>query len=207
MALPISLKEKKVKLRSIGLHEHEINKGLSEEKFKQELAAIQARKERQKLARKNPKKIEGPYMKCLAIRQPWATLIAYGIKDVECRNEMVPPCNRFLIAASGTKEPWDILGPEEEAIVREYQEKGILPPYKEWPTSAIIGYVDIDKVTYDPVDSIWAADWPGIKYVLKNAHVFKEPIRGKNKATPFCYNVEGIDEENMPEVIDVKWGK
>lgn len=147
--------------------------------------------------------LSGGHMKCLAIRQPWATLIAYGIKDVECRNEMVPPCNRFLIAASGTKEPWDILGPEEEAIVREYQDKGILPPYKEWPTSAIIGYVDIDKVTYDPVDSIWAADWPGIKYVLKNAHVFKEPIRGKNKATPFFYNVEGIDEEHMPEEIDI----
>lgn len=202
----IPIEEKESKLVTLGLSQREINAVLAEvrnnlkkEEGKQRLAQRIQKQNRNKSTTSNG------LLKCLAIRQPWATLIAYGIKDVECRNEMVPPCNRFLIAASGTKEPWDILGPDEEAIVREYQAKGVLPPYKEWPTSAIIGYVDIDRVTYDPVDSIWAADWPGIKYVLKNAHVFREPIRGKNKGTPFFYNVEGIDEENMPEVITVNF--
>lgn len=146
-------------------------------------------------------------MKCLAIRQPWASLVAYGIKDVECRDRMVPPCKRFLIAASVTREPLSRLEGEERDIVNKYMRKGILPPYEEWPTGAIIGYADIDKVTYDPVDSIWGRDWDGIKYIIKNAHVFKEPIRGKNKATPFFYNVEGLDPDNLPETIEVKKGK
>ena len=37
-------------------------------------------------------------MKCLSIQQPWATLIAYGIKDVENRpdRKLIPP-QRILI--------------------------------------------------------------------------------------------------------------
>lgn len=37
-------------------------------------------------------------MKCLSIQQPWASLIAYGIKDVENRTDrkLVPP-QRILI--------------------------------------------------------------------------------------------------------------
>jgi hypothetical protein len=34
--------------------------------------------------------------------------------------------------------------------------------------------------------------------VLKNAHMLDEPIYGKNKATPFFYNVDGYDEEHLP---------
>ena len=132
-------------------------------------------------------------MKCLAIRQPWATLIAAGIKDVECRERLVPPCKRFLIAASkkrDAKRLEDVLDGELLNEVNGYIAKGILPPYDQWPTGAIIGYVDIAKVTYDEVDSLWCCGLDGIKYVLKNAHMFDSPIYGKNKATPFFYNVD-----------------
>ena len=145
-------------------------------------------------------------MKCLAIRQPWAMLVACGIKDVENRNAMIPPCKRFLIAASVTRDAKDLrdcFDSHGYNLITNYIKKGILPPYEQWPTGAIIGWVDIDRVTHDYVDSPWAAN-DGIMYVLKNAHLFDTPIYGKNKATPFFYNVEGIDENHLPPSHVVK---
>lgn len=150
---------------------------------------------------------ESIHMKTLAIRQPWATLMAAGIKDVECRENMVPPCKRFFITASTTRDAKrleDVLPNDLLEEVNGYIRNGQLPPYEEWPTGAIIGYADIDKVTYDPVDSPWAQGHEGIKYVLKNAHMLDTPIYGKNKATPFFYNVDGYDEEHLPAAHVVK---
>lgn len=144
------------------------------------------------------------HMKALAIRQPWATLIAYGIKDVECRSNMRPSTKRFLIAASSVKEDYSIFSAEERKVVESYIAKGILPPYSQWPTGCIIGYADIERVTYDPVESLWAKEWDGIKYCLTNAHLLDEPITGKNKATPYFYNVEGYDDEHLPAAHKVK---
>ena len=147
------------------------------------------------------------HMKALAIRQPWATLVAAGIKDVECRENMRPPCKRFLITASVTRDAQrleDVLPDDLLEEVNGYIQQGKLPPYEEWPTGAIIGYADIDNVTYDPVDSPWAYGHEGIKYVLKNAHMLDNPILGKNKATPFFYNVEGYDEDHLPPAHIVK---
>ncbi|MCQ2257937.1 MAG: HsdR family type I site-specific deoxyribonuclease [Bacteroidaceae bacterium] len=138
-------------------------------------------------------------MKALAIRQPWATLIVKGIKDVECRDKMVPPCKRFLVAASATKEKWSDLDSYTKKIIKEYQAKGVLPPYNEWPTKAILGYVDIESYQYGPTKSVWGRDNYGINYLLTNAHEFKEPITGKNKATPLFYNVEGLDLANIQD--------
>lgn len=150
---------------------------------------------------------KGIHMKTLAIRQPWATLVAAGIKDVECRDNMVPPCKRFLITASTTRDAKrleDVLPDDLLEEVNGYIQRGQLPPYEEWPTGAIVGYADIGQVTYDPVDSPWAYGHEGIKYVLKNAHMLDTPIYGKNKATPFFYNVDGYDEEHLPPAHVVK---
>lgn len=212
VAMSISIEEKEEKLREIGLTEKEISQALYYERFKQQQEADRLRKEKRLASMRSheSKKTGSPSMKCLAIRQPWATLVVAGIKDVELRTAMVPPTSKFLIAASATRDGKcleDIMNDEELSIVEPYLASGALPPYEEWPTSAIIGWVELDRVTYDEVDSPWARGYDGIKYVIKKAHMFKEPIRGKNKATPFFYNVEGIDEDNMPEVMDIKLGK
>lgn len=146
-------------------------------------------------------------MKALAIRQPWASLIACGVKDVELRDKMVPPCKRFLIAASGNKERLEYLPKFVRDAVNDLINKGIMPPYDYWPTKAIIGYADIDRATFGTVDSIWAQGHQGIKYVLSNAHVFDESIYGKNKATPLFYNVEDYDDDHLPEAHIVKLDK
>lgn len=139
-------------------------------------------------------------MKCLAVRQPWAQLIVTGIKDIECRDAMPAPKKpKVFIAASGTKLRWDELGNEVQSIYRKYQEQGVLPPYDQLPTKCIVGFVDIVKASFDPVDSPWGSDWDGMKYTLRNAEVLDEPIYGKNKATPYFYNVEGYDENHLPK--------
>lgn len=147
-------------------------------------------------AAENPQEVS--YMKTLAVCQPWASLIVAGIKDIECRNKMRTQCRKIFIAASGTKYHWDTLGPWVQNEYLKYQKMGVLPPYKELPTKAIIGYVDIVDVTFDEVDSPWGYGHDGIKYVLRNAKVLDEPIYGKNKATPYFYNVEGYDEDHLP---------
>ena len=154
-----------------------------------------------RIAKKNKAPNRSRQMKCLAIRQPWATLIAAGIKDIECRDKLVPPCKRFLIAASKTRDAKrldEVLDGQLLDVVNGYIAKGILQPYEQWPTGAIIGYVDIKEVTYGDVASPWGCGVDGIKYVLKNAHMFNKPIYGKNKATPLFYNVDGYDNQHMP---------
>lgn len=147
----------------------------------------------------------GPFIKTLAIRQPWATLIACGVKDIECRDAMKTKCRKIFIAASSTKVAWHELDEYVQKTLLELERKGIIPPYNQLPQKCIIGYVDIVDVTYDNVDSIWGRNWDGIKYVLRNAHELDEPITGKNKATPYFYNVYGYDEEHLPaaHVVDL----
>lgn len=141
---------------------------------------------------------EGTFMKTLAIQQPYASLIALGIKDIECRDNMKASCRKIFIAASLNRKSWDELPDFVQKVVLDLEKAGIMPPYKEWPTKCIVGHADIVKVTYDDVESIWGRYWDGIKYVLSNAKVLDEPLYGLNKATPYFYNVEGYNENNLP---------
>lgn len=139
-----------------------------------------------------------PFMKTLALRQPWASLVVCGVKDIECRDSMPTKCRKIFVAASGTKEPWNALPDMVKTVLTNLEKAGKLPSYDKLPTKCIIGYVDIVNVTFDPVKSIWGRGHNGIKYVLENAHEFDEYIYGKNKATPYFYNTEGYDENNLP---------
>lgn len=145
-----------------------------------------------------PVQSETIHMRCLAIRQPWASLIVTGIKDIECRNAMNPSPGLMLVAASGSKLKWEDLPRFVQETYLKYQKSGVLPEYKNLPKSAIIGYANIVKTTFGPVSSVWGRGHDGIKYILDDAHEFDVPITGKNKATPLFYNVEGIDEEHLP---------
>ena len=143
-------------------------------------------------------KSDAPFMKTLAIRQPWASLIACGVKDIECRESMPTKCRKIFVAASGSKVPWNALDGMVKNVLTNLEKAGKLPSYDKLPQKCIIGYVDIVNVTFDHVESVWGRDWNGIKYVLENAHELDEYIYGKNKATPYFYNTEGYDENNLP---------
>lgn len=95
-------------------------------------------------------------LKALTIKQPWASLIVEGVKDVENRSWRTNYRGRLIIHAAATP-------------VRGMQSEG--------PTSAILGSVDVIDCVRDS-DSDWASEgaW---HWVLVNPVRFRRPISCK----------------------------
>ena len=108
-------------------------------------------------------------MKAISIKQPWASLIAHGIKDIENRTWATKYRGKVLIHASGTwfKYPnsdstlGDLFTDFQWEKIRENYDKNlysILEPkaiIDRLPTSAIIGEVEIIDCVINH-ESIWA---------------------------------------------------
>ena len=142
-------------------------------------------------------------MKVLSVQQPWATLICSGIKDVENRTwkaAQVP--GRILIHASSkkvTRNFFDTIPYEWEATIMNHIMMGNLAPLKQFPTSAIIGYVTVTGFEEGMTDSIWDGGPDQIKWKLEDAWLFKEPITDvKGKLNLFDYD---LDENNLPPAV------
>ena len=107
-------------------------------------------------------------MKVLSIKQPWASLICAGIKDVE--NRTWKPKNnpgKILIHASCKKAPFKQMSEDIKAEIYNAQLWGWIPPIKELPKSAIIGYIELNGFSND-FRSIWAHE-QSVKWIIKNA--------------------------------------
>lgn len=121
-------------------------------------------------------------MKCLSIRQPWASLIAHGIKPIENRSWKTNFRGRIYIHASGVSSGslYELLNDDQIKAISNHWTAA--PPFPNRPTSAIIGEVDIvDCVINHP--GIWAekASFPSdskpiYNWVLANPVLYKEPI-------------------------------
>jgi len=138
-------------------------------------------------------------MKALSIQQPWASLICAGVKDVENRTWKTSHRGKLLIHVSGTKTSIEKLIRSQPIeyiaeIMNQSETFGQLPLPEEMPVGAIIGYVDVVDCI-DDSKSDWAA--PGqYHFILKNAHLFDEPIMGvKGQLHLFDYP---IDEKELP---------
>lgn len=141
-------------------------------------------------------------MKALSIKQPWSSLIAHGVKDIENRTWKTNFRGRIYIHASAKwddrsngNNPKDIFTNEQyRAIPNEVSHKfldyGVIVKDDEFPTTAIIGEVDIVDCVINH-ESIWAektfmyeCDETGEKpigkpiynWVLANAVLYDEPI-------------------------------
>ena len=113
-------------------------------------------------------------MKAITIRQPWASLIAHGIKDIENRTWKCPAKHigtRVLIhAAVKTSDFWDC--PNYGIVhnhIREVTKYGT--DYSKYNTMAIIGSVEIADCVINHT-SIWAekTKLPTIGDVLEDIH-------------------------------------
>ncbi|WP_443945589.1 ASCH domain-containing protein [Pedobacter sp. AW1-32] len=102
-------------------------------------------------------------MKALSIKQPWASLIASGIKDIENRTWATKYRGRIYIHAS-SKLAFDSMAnqlttDQLDAVAKHnlesYPKNIILSAVKYCLTSAIIGEVDIVDCVLGH-DSIWA---------------------------------------------------
>ena len=139
-------------------------------------------------------------MKLLTIKQPWASLICLGIKDVENRtwrqNSLIG--ERLLIMASKKEENMDSTNNRWREEYQRLVADGIVPPLNELPKGVIIGYVDV--VSIDEVhDSIWAADSSHLKYVLTNPHLFQTPLPGVHgQPRSINYEISPAELLNIP---------
>lgn len=136
-------------------------------------------------------------MKAISIKQPWASLIVHGIKDIENRTWVCPKKyigQRVLIHASAKNDGF-VRFSKEQQEAKNHLTDAVIYESK----SAIIGSVQIvDCVINHP--SIWAEktenytvgmnpklheDITGKKivynWVLANPILFKEPIPAKGK--------------------------
>lgn len=82
-------------------------------------------------------------MKALSIKQPWASLIAHGIKNIENRTWKTKFRGRIFIHASAKDAGalYELLNEKQiEAMSNHWT---AAPPFPDRPISAIIGEVDI----------------------------------------------------------------
>lgn len=116
--------------------------------------------------------------KALSIKQPWASLIAHGIKDVENRTWKTHFRGRIYIHSSAKGVPNFTFTHEQHLAI----------PFEfDCPYSAIIGEVDIVDCVIN-YDSIWAekSDFDSYddeapssiiyNWVLENAELYDQPI-------------------------------
>lgn len=116
-------------------------------------------------------------MKAISIKQPWASLIVHGIKDIENRTWKCPQKyigQRVLIHASSSKPVFRYSFLQYDIIRRTSQSLIFNCTYDGFPKGAIIGSVVIaDCVRNHP--SVWAEKgcW---NWVLKDAVLFEKPV-------------------------------
>ena len=125
-------------------------------------------------------------MKALSIKQPWASLIAHGIKDIENRNWKTHFRGRIYIHASAKDSGalYESLNVKQiEAMNNHWTDS----PYPNRPLSAIIGEVDIVDCVVNH-HSIWAEKTQG-RYVGDGVFVLCEkPIYNWVLANPVLYD-------------------
>ena len=113
-------------------------------------------------------------MKAISIKQPWASLIAHGIKDIENRTWKCPQKyigQRVLIHASKTVVGWreSPLNFSQREVARKHRFS-----FDGFPKGAIIGSVVIADCVQNHT-SVWAemGCW---NWVLKDVVLFDKPI-------------------------------
>lgn len=142
------------------------------------------------------------HMKALSIKQPWASLICAGIKDVENRTwkpKKLP--DKILIHTSNKKASFKQMSEDVKTEIYNAQLWGWIPPIEELPKSAIIGYIELNGFSND-FSSIWAHE-QSIKWIIRNAFLFKEPIKDI-KGKLYLFDVEMDNDMLLNCIVNEK---
>jgi hypothetical protein len=116
-------------------------------------------------------------VKCITIRQPWASLIVAGIKDIECRTWATSHRGLLYIHAAAARPDGD--GWEE--FLGEEPPPGRLPAWADLPRGVILGSVQlVDCVAAadapaEVLASLWAAD-EGWLWLLRDPRPLRRPV-------------------------------
>jgi hypothetical protein len=125
-------------------------------------------------------------MKALSIKQPWASLIAHGIKDIENRTWRTHFRGKIYIHTSA-KDAGALYERLNDKQIEAANNHWTDYPYPNRPLSAIIGEVDIIDCVVNH-HSIWAEKTNG-SYVGDGVFVLSEkPIYNWVLANPVLYD-------------------
>lgn len=133
--------------------------------------------------------------KCITVKQPWASLICTGVKDIENRTWKTSIRGRVLIHASSKSWEWDKLinYMTYMGTLGAFTAKWTRKWLSELQTGSIIGSVEIigcvinhpslwaEKTNVDPVDTHMFGIFPTWNWVLANPILFEKPIPAKGK--------------------------
>lgn len=137
-------------------------------------------------------------MKTLSVRQPWASLIVSGLKDIENRTWAPNYLGPVLIHASSAKVPKNLADQNIFEVNNEIENEqlfGNFPEFEDLEYSAIIGYVTISGDSNDS-ESVWAMPLDH-QWHLEDAYLFDDPIRGVKGKLNLFETVE-IDIDHLP---------
>ena len=122
-------------------------------------------------------------LRALTVKQPFASLICWGQKDIENRTQKTNIRGKVLIHAGAQwypgakKNAYSILTPKQKQSLSNGQFEELY--INNLPLAAIIGEVEIVDCVQDS-SSVWAI--PGYwHWVLDNAIIYPKPIPCKGK--------------------------
>lgn len=139
-------------------------------------------------------------MKAITIKQPWASLIATGLKDIENRSWKTNYRGRVLIHAAASPVKEGLAALNNKQLFDLMQRENWETEFENLPNGAIVGSVEIvDCVQNHP--SKWAQEgfW---HWVLANPVLFPEPITGvKGKLSFWEYDGDLPQQKEEPEPL------
>lgn len=137
-------------------------------------------------------------MKALSVKQPWASVLCAGIKDVENRTWQTNGApGKILIHATKAKISGSIEGYPDDYIstIKNARMMGQIPEYADMPYGSIIGYLDCFQIVRN-AESYWAQP-DSYHWCVKDAYLFDEPIPDINGVRGRLFDVD-VDENNLP---------
>jgi len=137
-------------------------------------------------------------MRAISLKQPWASLTAAGIRDVEVSNRDTNYRGPVLLHASSRRVGRSLVAdtPTEQLCrLRNAQTLGVVPYDEEVPLSSIVGVAQLVDCIPQMVDSPWSK--AGNNWILRDARLFTEPITGI-KGKQGLFDVPELNEANLP---------
>lgn len=138
-------------------------------------------------------------MRVISIRQPFASLTASGIRNLDVSNRDTKYRGRVLIHASSRRVGKDCgkdLTVDQYCQLRNAQALGVIPYDEELPLSSIIGFAELVDCTTEPTDSDWDPG-NGIRWILRNPMIFDTPIMGI-KGKQGLFDIPELTEDKLP---------
>jgi len=140
-------------------------------------------------------------MKAISIRQPWASLSAAGIRDIDISTRVTNYRGPVLLVASARKVGRDFghdIPVDWYCRVRNAQALGLIGYDEELPVSCAVGIAYLENCTDEMQDSPWSA--MGNNWVLRDARMLKNPIYGI-KGKQGLFDLPEITEDIVSSAI------